>query len=117
MVTCAPEVPCGQVATAIFKNANVTVKPVSQETNVGGVVTKVTLGEADAGIVYVTDVKANEAKATGVTIPASQNDTTEYPIAQLKDAPNASAAAAFISYVLGPNGQKVLASFGFLPPG
>jgi molybdate transport system substrate-binding protein len=117
VVVCAPEVPCGAVATAIFKNADVTVKPVSQETNVGGVVTKVTLGEADAGIVYVTDVKANETKATGVPIPANENDTTEYPIAEVKGAPNASAATAFISYVLGPDGQKVLASFGFMPPG
>jgi molybdate transport system substrate-binding protein len=117
VVVCAPEVPCGAVATAIFKNAGVTVKPVSEEQNVGGVVTKVTLGEADAGIVYVTDVKANESKATGVPIPADQNDITKYPIAQLKDAPNATAAAAFISYVLGPDGQQVLASFGFLPPG
>ena len=116
VVVCAPKVPCGQVATAIFKNAGVTVKPVSEEQNVGGVVTKVTLGEADAGIVYVTDVKANEGKATGVPIPANQNDVTQYPIAQLKDAPNSAAAAAFISYVLGPDGQKVLASFGFMPP-
>jgi len=116
VVVCAPAVPCGQVATAIFKNAGVTVKPVSEETNVGGVVTKITLGEADAGMVYVTDVKANEGKATGVTIPADQNDTTEYPIAELKGAPNATGAAAFISYVLGPKGQAVLASFGFQPP-
>jgi molybdate transport system substrate-binding protein len=117
VVVCAPEVPCGAVATAIFKNADVTVKPVSEETNVGGVVTKVTLGEADAGIVYVTDVKANEGKATGVAIPANENDTTEYPIAEVKGAPNASAAVAFINYVLGPDGQKVLAGFGFMPPG
>jgi molybdate transport system substrate-binding protein len=117
VVVCAPEVPCGQVATAIFKKAGVTVKPVSQETSVGGVVTKVTLGEADAGIVYVTDAKANEGKATGVPIPADQNDITAYPIAQLKDAPNPGAAAAFISYVLSPAAQQVLASFGFLPPG
>jgi len=116
VVVCAPKVPCGQVATAIFKNAGVTVKPVSEETNVGGVVTKVTLGEADAGMVYVTDVKANAGKATGVVIPASENDTTQYPIAALKDAPNPAAAAAFISYVLGPQGQAVLASFGFAPP-
>ena len=116
VVVCAPAVPCGQVATAIFKNADVTVKPVSEEQNVGGVVTKVTLGEADAGIVYVTDVKANESKATGVPIPADENDITAYPIAQLKDAPNPSAAAAFISYVLSPAGQQVLASFGFMPP-
>jgi molybdate transport system substrate-binding protein len=117
VVVCAPEVPCGAVATAIFKNADATVKPVSEETNVGGVVTKVTLGEADAGIVYVTDVKANEGKATGVPIPANENDTTEYPIAEVKAAPNASAATAFISYVLGSQGQQILASFGFAPPG
>jgi molybdate transport system substrate-binding protein len=117
VAVCAPEVPCGAVATAIFKNAGVTVKPVSEETNVGGVVTKVTLGEVDAGIVYVTDVKENESKATGVPIPAAQNDITDYPIVQVKDAPNATGAKAFISYVLGPDGQKVLASFGFLPPG
>src|SRR5215469_6486100 len=117
VAVCAPEVPCGVVAQEVFKNAGVTVKPVSQETNVGGVVTKVTLGEADAGIVYVTDVKANEGKATGVSIPSDQNAITEYPIVEVKGAPNASAAKAFISYVLGPDGQKVLTSFGFLPPG
>jgi molybdate transport system substrate-binding protein len=89
----------------------------SEETNVGGVVTKVTLGEADAGIVYVTDVKESQGKASGVSIPADQNAITDYPIAQLKGAPNATAAKAFISYVLGPDGQKVLASFGFMPPG
>ena len=117
VVVCAPAVPCGAVAQAIFKNAGVTVKPVSEEQNVGGVVTKVTLGEADAGIVYVTDVKANESKAAGVPIPAGQNDVTEYPIVEVKGAPNSSAAKAFISYVRGPDGQQVLASFGFLPPG
>ena len=117
VAVCAPEVPCGAVAQEVFKNAGVTVKPVSEETNVGGVVTKVTLGEVDAGIVYVTDVKENEGKASGVTIPADQNSITDYPIGQVKGAPNTTAAKAFISYVLGPNGQKVLASFGFMPPG
>jgi len=117
VVTCAPQVPCGSLASTLFKNAGVTVRPVSQEQNVGGVVTKVTLGEADAGIVYVTDVKANHTKAAGVPIPADQNTITEYPIAQLKGAPNAASAAAFISYVLGTDGQQVLKSFGFLPPG
>jgi molybdate transport system substrate-binding protein len=116
VVTCAPSVPCGALANDIFKNAGVTVKPVSQEQNVGGVVTKVSLGEADAGIVYVTDVKANGSKTAGVPIPANQNATTTYPIAEIKGAPNATASAAFISYVLGPDGQQVLKSFGFLPP-
>ena len=116
VVTCAPQVPCGALAATLFKNADVTVNPVSQEQNVGGVVTKVTLGEADAGIVYATDVKANGSKTTGVTIPANQNAVTDYPIAEIKGAPNASASAAFISYVLGPNGQQVLKNLGFLPP-
>jgi molybdate transport system substrate-binding protein len=117
VVVCAPEVPCGALAQEVFKNAGVTVKPVSEETNVGGVVTKVTLGEADAGVVYVTDVKENEGKAAGVPIPSDQNAITDYPIVQLKGAPNPTTAKAFISYVLGPDGQKVLASFGFMPPG
>jgi len=116
VVTCAPQVPCGALATTLFKNADVTVKPVSQEQNVGGVVTKVSLGEADAGIVYVTDVKANGTKTTGVVIPADQNAITGYPIAEIKGAPNATAAAAFIAYVLGPAAQQELKAFGFLPP-
>jgi molybdate transport system substrate-binding protein len=116
VVVCAPEVPCGSLAQQIFKNAGVTVKPVSEEENVGGVVTKVSTGEADAGVVYVTDVKSAGNKVAGVAIPADQNETADYPIAQLKGAPNATAGAAFISYVLSPPGQQVLASFGFLPP-
>ena len=104
------------VATAPHGTSGAQVTTFSEEQNVGGVATKVTLGEADAGIVYVTDVKANEGKATGVAIPADQNDTTAYPIAPLKSAPNPTAAAAFVSYVLGPQGQAVLASFGFQPP-
>jgi molybdate transport system substrate-binding protein len=117
VVVCAPEVPCGSLAKKVFKNADVTVKPVSEETSVSGVVTKISLGEADAGIVYVTDVKAGGDKIAGVSIPADDNEVADYPIVELKEAPNGSAAAAFIKYVLGPNGEKVLTSFGFLPPG
>ena len=117
VVLCAPEVPCGALARDVLRNAGVTVRPASEETSVGGVVTKVSLGEADAGIVYVTDVKAAGDKVAGVPIPAAQNETADYPIVALKDAPDAGAAAAFIGYVLGPDGQRVLASYGFLPPG
>ncbi len=116
VVVCAPDVPCGALAQDIFKKAEVAVKPASEETSVGGVVTKMTLGEADAGMVYVTDVKANGNKTAGVPIPAEQNQSTVYPIAPLKDAPNAAAAKAFIDYVTGPKGQQVLATFGFQPP-
>lgn len=117
VVTCASRVPCGALAETIFKNAGVTVHPISQEQNVGGVVTKVSLGEADAGIVYVTDVTANEGKATGVPIPADHNAITSYPVAELKHASNAAGASAFIQYLRGPEGQHVLESYGFLPPG
>jgi len=117
VAVCAASVPCGKYSTEIFDKANVTVKPVTEETSVTGVVTKVTLGEADAGIVYVTDVKAAGDKATGVPIPANQNVVAEYPIVELKDAPNSTAAKSFMQYVNSPAGQKVLDSFGFLPPG
>jgi molybdate transport system substrate-binding protein len=117
VVLCASDVPCGMYAQEIFKKAGVTVKPVSEETSVSSVVTKVTLGQADAGIVYVTDVKAAGSKAQGVTIPDSQNVLADYPIVKVKGASNSEGASAFIDYVMSPAGQKVLASFGFLPPG
>ena len=80
--------------------------------------TKVSLGEADAGIVYVTDVKAAAGdKISGVPIPANDNVTAQYPIVKLKKAPNPKAATAFMDYVLGSSGQKVLASYGFIPAG
>lgn len=116
VVVCAPSVPCGSYSTEVFQKAGITVNPVSEETSVSGVVTKVSLGEADAGIVYVTDVKAAGDKLTGVTIPPDLNVYATYPIVQLKDAPNHKAAEAFINFVLGDTGQKTLQSYGFLPP-
>jgi molybdate transport system substrate-binding protein len=86
------------------------------EENVKAVVTKVTLGEADAGIVYMTDVTAAGDEAEGVEIPEDINVLAEYPIAVTKDAPNADAAQAFIDFVLGEQGQEILASYGFLAP-
>jgi molybdate transport system substrate-binding protein len=117
VAVCAPEVPCGSYSKDVFSKAGITVSPVSQETSVSGVVTKVSLGEADAGIVYVTDVKAANGKVSGVPIPADQNVVADYPMVKLKDAPNPSAAAAFQSYVDSPAGQKVLTSYGFMPAG
>jgi molybdate transport system substrate-binding protein len=117
VVVCQRDVPCGAYSAEVFKKAGVTVKPVSEETSVTGVVTKVSLGEADAGIVYTTDVKAAADKVTGVPIPDDQNVTADYPIAPLKDAPNSAAGKAFESYVLSPEGQQVLTSYGFLPVG
>jgi len=116
VVQCAPEVPCGKYAAQIYENAGVTVAPKSLEDNVKAVVTKVTLGEADAGVVYATDVVAAGADAEGVEIPADVNVVAEYPILSLTEAPNADGAQAFIDFVLSERGQGILASYGFLAP-
>jgi molybdate transport system substrate-binding protein len=116
VVTCDPHVPCGKYAQQLFDNAKVSVTPKSLEQNVKAVVAKVTAGEADAGIVYITDVKAAGAKAAGVEVPADVNVKADYPIAATKAAPNATGAAAFVDFVNSDAGQKILASFGFGAP-
>jgi molybdate transport system substrate-binding protein len=116
VVQCAPEVPCGKYAAQIYENAGVTVTPKSLEENVKAVVTKVTLGEVDAGIVYATDVTAAGADAAGVEIPEDINVVAEYPIAAVAESANADGARAFIDFVLSEQGQKILASYGFLAP-
>jgi len=112
---CGPTVPCGRYAGEAFSKAGVAVPGASQELDVKAVVTKVALGEADAGIVYVTDVRAAGSKTEGVDIPEAFNVVARYPIAVLKGAPNAAAAEAFVALVLSQEGQQVLATFGFLP--
>lgn len=113
---CQAQVPCGSAAATVFANAKLTVTPVSQEADVKSVLTKVLLGEVDAGVVYVTDVKAAGDKVTGIPIPADVNTSTSYPIATLTSAPNAAAAAAFTTYVLSPDGRSVLTAAGFAAP-
>ena len=78
---CQPQVPCGMVAAEVFKNASITVTPVTQETDVKSVLTKVELGEVDAGVVYVTDVKAAGSKVKGIKIPPATTPPPTYPIA------------------------------------
>lgn len=116
VVLCAEQVPCGSYAKQVLTKANVTVTPASFEQNVKGVVTKVTAGEADAGIVYITDVKAAGDKAEAVTIPADLNVTASYPIATTKSSKNAGVDAAFIAFLTGPDGQAILAKYGFTKP-
>ena len=111
---CAPGVPCGTYSTTTFGKAGIKVTPVSQEQDVKSVLTKVGLGEADAGIVYVTDVKSAGIQVDGVIIPDNLNTTAEYPIVELKSTQNETAAKTFVDYVVGAQGQKVLADFGFL---
>ena len=116
VVLAAEEVPAGRYAEQILDKAGVSVRPVSQEDNVKAVVTKVSLGEADAGIVYVTDVTAGGDKVEGVDIPEDQNVTATYPIATVKASKDQEGASAFMDLVLSAEGQQVLREHGFLPP-
>jgi molybdate transport system substrate-binding protein len=113
---CQPKVPCGVVASQVFKNAGVTVKPVTLQPDVKSVLTQVELGSVDAGMVYVTDVKAAGTKVKGVTIPASQNASTLYPIATISSSTHQAEAEAFVAYVLSPAGEQVLTAAGFQQP-
>lgn len=113
---CQAAVPCGATAAKVFTNAKLTVTPVTQEVDVKAVLTKVTLGEVDAGVVYVTDVRAAGDKVTGIEIPANFNASTTYPIATLTKAPNNAAARSFTDYVLSADGRGVLTTAGFAKP-
>jgi molybdate transport system substrate-binding protein len=113
---CQPTVPCGVVAAEVFKNAGITVKPVTLQADVKSVLTQVELGNVDAGMVYVTDVMAAGSKAKGVTIAASDNASTLYPIATISSSKHKSEAQAFMNYVLSPAGQQVLTAAGFQQP-
>jgi molybdate transport system substrate-binding protein len=113
---CEPKVPCGVVAAEVFKNAGITVKPVTLQPDVKSVLTQVELGNVDAGVVYVTDVMAAGSKVKGVVIPANLNASTLYPIATITSSKEMSIAQAFVAYVLSPAGQQVLAAAGFQKP-
>jgi molybdate transport system substrate-binding protein len=113
VVLCAEEVPCGNYANQILEAAGVDVTPVSLEENVRGVVTKVTSGEADAGIVYVTDVTAAGDAADAVEIPQDINVLAEYPIATVGASENPEVGEAFVDFVTGDEGQAILAQYGF----
>ena len=113
---CQPKVPCGVVAAEVFKNAGITVKPVTLQPDVKSVLTQVELGNVDAGMVYVTDVKAAGTKVKGVMISASDNASTLYPIDTISSSTHQAEAEAFVAYVLSPAGQQVLAAAGFQAP-
>lgn len=116
VVLCADTVPCGKGAAKVLANAGVTITPKSFEDKVKGVVTKVTAGEADAGIVFVTDVNAAGGAAEGVEIPSDVNVISNYPIVVTKEAGNPATAQAFIDFVASAEGKAILAKYGFLAP-
>lgn len=116
VVLCADSVPCGRGAAAVLERAGVSVAPKSFEDKVKGVVLKVVSGEADAGIVYTTDVLAAADRADGVEIPAEFNQSNEYPIVATIDARNSGGARQFIDFVSSDEGQQILTTYGFLQP-
>jgi molybdate transport system substrate-binding protein len=113
---CQSLVPCGVTAARVFTNAKISVKPVTEEADVKSVLTKVELGEVDAGVVYVTDVRAAGNRVKGITIPDSLDASTTYPIVALTKADNSAAAQAFVAYVLSSAGSAVLTADGFEKP-
>jgi molybdate transport system substrate-binding protein len=116
VVVCAPEVPCGAAAVKAEQATAVTINPVSEEQSVTDVLAKVLSGEADAGLVYVTDVEAAGAAVEGVTFPESSDIVNTYPIVALKDSKNADLARDFIDLVTSDTGQSILEEAGFAKP-
>ncbi|MGI8677370.1 MAG: molybdate ABC transporter substrate-binding protein [Jatrophihabitans sp.] len=116
VAVCDAAVPCGVVAQKVFDNAKITVKPVARPQDVKATLALVESGEVDAGLVYVTDVRAAGAKVKGVVIPANVNASTTYPIATLAKSANPKTAAMFVDFVLSPAGQAVLKADGFSQP-
>ena len=113
VILAAESVPAGRYAREALRNAGVAVEPKSLEENVKSVVNKIALGEADAGIVYATDVQSAGARVTGVPIPDEENVFATYPIALVKRAAPRPAAREFQAFVLSGEGRAILASFGF----
>ncbi|GAA3557482.1 molybdate ABC transporter substrate-binding protein [Kribbella ginsengisoli] len=113
---CAAEVPCGAAAGKVFEAADLTPAPDTLEKDVKAALTKVSLGEVDAALVYKTDVLSAKDKVEGIEFPEASAAINDYPIATLTKAKNADGAKAFVDYVLSPAGTKVLTDAGFEGP-
>jgi molybdate transport system substrate-binding protein len=113
LVVCAPEVPCGAAALRVAEVAGVTLEPVSEEQSVADVLAKVISGEADAGLVYVTDVKGAGDAVLGIPFPESGEVVNTYPITTIKDSSEPELAREFVDLVLSDAGQSVLRDAGF----
>ena len=115
VVVCAPAVPCGAAAVKVERAAGIRLAPVSEEQSVTDVLGKVRSGEADAGLVYVTDVRGARSAVVGVPFAQSSAAVNVYPIATLKTSTDAALAQAFVGAVTGQPGQGILAAAGFRP--
>ena len=114
---CAVAVPCGTAARDLFATNGISVRPVTFELDVRGVLGKVMADEVDAGIVYATDVRSAGSAVTSVSIPADRNVSTTYPIATVKGSPNPVTARSFVAYVrYSRSAQGILRAYGFARP-
>lgn len=116
LVVCAVQVPCGAAFPALQARAGVRLTPVSEESAVTDVLDKVIAGQADAGLVYVTDAQAAGSRITAVSFPEAAGATNTYQIAALNSSPNPALAHRFVDLVTGPTGRRVLEAAGFGPP-
>jgi molybdate transport system substrate-binding protein len=116
VVVCAAQVPCGAATKKVEDATGTQLKPVSEEQDVKSVLNKVTSGEADAGLVYVTDVNSAKGKVDGVNFPEADKALNDYPIVAVKDAPQAALAKQFVEFVLGDQGRAALTKVGFQMP-
>ena len=115
LVTCAPEVPCGAAAQKAAEAAGLELTPVSEEQSVTDVLAKVTSGEADAGLVYVTDVIGSDGAVLGVDFAESSAAVNTYPITTVADSDETDLAEEFVELVLSEEGQAILREAGFAP--
>ena len=115
-VVCAPQVPCGAATVTVERATGVSLAPVSEESSVTDVLGKVISAEADAGLVYVTDVIAAAGKVEGIDFAESGEAVNTYPISAVAASRNAEVATAFVDYVISAAGRKVLQSAGFGGP-
>lgn len=116
LVLCAPEVPCGRAAEEVATRQRVTFAPVSEEQSVTDVLAKVREGEADAGLVYVTDARAAGDAVEALALPGLDEVVNHYPVVVVDTTAQVSLARAFVGLVVGPTGQRLLAEAGFGPP-
>jgi molybdate transport system substrate-binding protein len=116
LAVCAPEVPCGVAAAEVLERAGLDDVPDTYEDDVRAVLTKVQLGEVDAGLVYVSDVHSAGDSILAFAFREAELAVNRYPVAALTDAPNPAAARAFVDLVLSDTGRQVLGDAGFVLP-
>lgn len=116
VVLCAPEAPCGALAARVLERASVRVRPRSYEPDAKAVVSRVALGEADAGIAYASDAHGSGARVEAVPLPPGADATTAYRVAVLKGAADVELARSFLAFLASDQGRRSLVAAGLEAP-